>query len=55
MMRTSHYDGTGPEIWGETVGRVTDFVSTLGTSELVSERAVFGAMLFSQTLPSWRA
>lgn len=28
----AHYDGTGPEIWGETVGRVTDFVSTLGTS-----------------------
>jgi cysteine synthase B len=28
----AHFDGTGPEIWSETVGRVTDFVSTLGTS-----------------------
>ena len=28
----SHYDGTGPEIWDQTAGRVTHFVAGLGTS-----------------------
>ena len=60
----AHYDGTGPESGGETVGRDTDFDSTLGTSGtfmgtarfLKEQSAVFGAMLFSQTLPftDWR-
>ena len=28
----AHYDGTGPEIWRQTEGRVTHFVAGLGTS-----------------------
>jgi cysteine synthase B len=28
----AHFDGTGPEIWRQTGGRVTHFVATLGTS-----------------------
>lgn len=28
----AHYQGTGPEIWRDTVGRVTHFVSSMGTT-----------------------
>lgn len=28
----AHYDGTGPEIWNQTEGRITHFVTGLGTS-----------------------
>jgi len=28
----AHYDGTGPEIWRDTAGRVTHFVSSMGTT-----------------------
>jgi cysteine synthase B len=28
----AHYEGTGPEIWRDTAGRVTHFVATMGTT-----------------------
>jgi S-sulfo-L-cysteine synthase (O-acetyl-L-serine-dependent) len=32
----SHYDSTGPEIWHDTTGRVTHFISAMGTTGTIT-------------------
>jgi len=37
----AHYEGTGPEIWRDTQGRVTHFVSSMGTTGTIMGNARF--------------
>ncbi len=37
----AHYEGTGPEIWRDTEGRVTHFVSSMGTTGTIMGTARF--------------
>jgi cysteine synthase B len=37
----SHYEGTGPEIWRDTEGRITHFVSSMGTTGTIMGCARF--------------
>ena len=37
----SHYEGTGPEIWRDTQGRITHFVSSMGTTGTIMGVARF--------------
>ena len=37
----SHYEGTGPEIWRDTQGKVTHFVATMGTTGTIMGASQF--------------
>jgi cysteine synthase B len=37
----AHYEGTGPEIWRDTDGRVTHFVSAMGTTGTIMGTSAF--------------
>lgn len=39
--RTAHFRGTGPEIWDQTTGRVTSFVSSVGTGGTLAGVALY--------------
>ena len=43
----AHYEGTGPEIWRDTGGRVTHFVSSMGTTGTIMGTSRF----FRETAP----
>ncbi|MFH2139654.1 MAG: cysteine synthase CysM [Pseudomonadota bacterium] len=44
----AHYEGTGPEIWRDTQGRITHFVSSMGTTGTIMGNARF----FKETNPA---
>jgi len=37
----AHYEGTGPEIWRDTEGRITHFVSSMGTTGTIMGTSQF--------------
>lgn len=37
----AHYEGTGPEIWRDTQGRITHFVSSMGTTGTIMGTSMF--------------
>lgn len=44
-----HYRGTGPELWEQTRGRITHFVSSMGTTGMPLSMLTVKAVLSSAT------
>lgn len=42
----SHYNGTGPELWEQTGGRITHFISSMGTTGMLLHSQIAQCLSF---------
>ena len=51
----AHYNSTGPEIWRDTAGKVTHFVSAMGTTGTIMGTSTFLKEKKSSHSNCWRS